>query len=620
MGRFLKELKYSIVMKKHIFFIVLVGFVACGAAWLFQDTLREDLKKSFPSTYDLKNASTEEQKYLLSGKVSTKSPQVTDSDLKAEIAFHSNLVKAGWVKGYEEICKEYLQIASFLGPDQAVKGFETDEFYSNKDIDNNGAKYTTVQTIWMDEKMVETFRLGEDAKQIFSMPNDYLEKIYVMLGSDYQMENGYRIGNILTAKNSVGKIQLQIAGFLPKGATAKIGDKEIDLSSYILCPFISMDDIYEIKEEVPVSYTDGVYIQVKYLNDEFLAGAYLNNPPNKKNDQKTGLQYAEVRSLWIERSAVTEDAPDWLKALANSTSKDVVRVMVGANYGAAGTIAAGTKFDMYAAQTTTNLEAHNILDPGTTWKIYGRDVVLDDYIVFLQPEKQEEETANKTENNSEEPGSSEPILTDEPVGPLERTFKVDERSMLFHVQFMMNSGYIKTTQTRNEAQLSLAEVIEESWRDFHRDNPKKDPLTTYRIDGASKDNSILFRENSMKLTDQVLKFTKKAFPICMILFALYLFYKFYCGKEFYTSLYLTGTNRVEMMALYLIEGLLMIVLAAALSYGCAFVICKLLKLHMTAPKPVFRRIGKLVGYPTAAIMIWILIRDFARMFRRTQEV
>ena len=58
MGRFLKELKYSIVMKKHIFFIVLVGFVACGAAWLFQDTLREDLKKSFPSTYDLKNAST----------------------------------------------------------------------------------------------------------------------------------------------------------------------------------------------------------------------------------------------------------------------------------------------------------------------------------------------------------------------------------------------------------------------------------------------------------------------------------------------------------------------------------------------------------------------------------
>ena len=106
----------------------------------------------------------------------------------------------------------------------------------------------------------------------------------------------------------------------------------------------------------------------------------------------------------------------------------------------------------------------------------------------------------------------------------------------------------------------------------------------------------------------------------MILFALYLFYKFYCGKEFYTSLYLTGTNRVEMMALYLIEGLLMIVLAAALSYGCAFVICKLLKLHMTAPKPVFRRIGKLVGYPTAAIMIWILIRDFARMFRRTQEV
>ncbi|MBO6065243.1 MAG: hypothetical protein J6P36_02370, partial [Lachnospiraceae bacterium] len=155
---------------------------------------------------------------------------------------------------------------------------------------------------------------------------------------------------------------------------------------------------------------------------------------------------------------------------------------------------------------------------------------------------------------------------------------------------------------------------------FRRDNPKKDPLSSYRVRGADQKNSILYRENAPKLAENILKFTKKGFPICMLMFALYLFFKFWRGKEFYSALYLTGTNRTEMMVLYLVEGVLMVVLAILGSIGFAFVISKLLQLHLCETKPLVGRVIRLVGYPTAAIMIWILIRDFGRMFRRTQEV
>ena len=75
-----------------------------------------------------------------------------------------------------------------------------------------------------------------------------------------------------------------------------------------------------------------------------------------------------------------------------------------------------------------------------------------------------------------------------------------------------------------------------------------------------------------------------------------------------------------MAVLYLIEGILMAALAAAFSVGFAFVITKLLKLHMSDYKPLVKKFFRLAGFPTAAIIIWIMVRDFGRMFRRTEEV
>ena len=584
--------------------------------------MKDELVKAFPSRYNATVSNKEEKIYQIQGEVSQKSPQVNDADLKAEINFNGLLRDAKWIRDYKEIAQEYIQIASFQGPDSAVKGYGEDSFYDNKDIDISGSKYTTINTIWMEKNLAEEFNLGPEALQIFNMPNDYLKKVYVVLGSKYQTEEGYRIGNVMKAKNSVGSFQMQVVGFLKPGATAEIGGKTVSLDSYILCPFISLDDVYVVKEEVPHSYTDGVYIPAKLI-DATVSDFYRNNPANKKNEPKSGVQFAEVKALFIERSAITDTAPTWLQALANVGEKEAfTRIVVGSNYGVSQKIIPGTPIDMYGGSGLTKLQAIETLEPGTKWTVYGMEITLDDYIVFLQPEekKENEEEPKSTETPTEPDSGDDFYLIDEPVGEQEREFKGGERSQLFHYQVMMNKGYIATDLTADEAQVNLESMTEQAWRDFRRDNPKNDPLTTYRIAGADQKNSILFRDNVSKLAEKVLRFTKYGFPICMILFGLFLLFKLYKGRDYYAAVFLTGTTRLEIMMLYLVEGVLMIALATAFSAAFAFVICKLLQLEMSPWKPLLNRNIRLAGIPTVIVMAVILLIDFGRRFRRKKEV
>ena len=615
-------------MKRHIFFLILICFVVSGAAWLFQDTLTADLEKAFPTKYAKDKVPTVAEQRHISGTVSGDS-QVTDSDLKAEIEFNKQLKKADWIQDYSEIATDYLQIQSFLGPDSAVKGYLTDAFNANKDADVGGVKFSTVSTIWVEESVAREYRLGKEALQVFQMPNDYLTKIYVVLGSDYQMEDGYQVGTILKAKrpseSSTSKIlpmlQMQVVGFLEPGASIKIGDEKVSLDSYILCPFISMADVYEIKEEEPGPYTDGVLIKDALISEE-MQDVYRNNPPVKKNAAKSGVMYGEVKALYIDRAAAeAADAPSWLKTLANATDKeDYTRVMLGASYAECEPLKPGESFDIIVdGKTISKAKLFEVLSPGESWTVYGMELKLDDYIVFLQaPKKEETKTPEKQEG--EDAQNNETELIDEPYGAKEREFKTEERSRLFHYQHLMNSGYFLSTLTEDEAQEKLWDVIEVSWRDFKRDNPDTKALSSYKIAGADQANSILYRENAPQLSKKIVRFTKYGFFFGMLLFGLYLFWKFWRGRDYYTSLYMTGTNRTEMAAAFLIEGVLMAVLAAALSVGFAFVISKLLQLHMTDYKPIVKKFIRLAGYPTAAIVIWIMVRDFGRMFRRTEEM
>lgn len=622
MGRFIKELRYSLGMKKHIFFIILICFVVCGTAWLFQDTLTADLEKAFPTKYAKDKVPTVAEQRHISGTVKMKTPTVTDADLKAELKFNEQLKKASWIKDYGEIATSYIQIKSYLGPDSAVKGYLTDAFNSNKDVDSGGAKYTNVNTIWMEESLAKQFHLGQEAVQIFKMPNDYLEKIYVVLGSAYRDEGGYQVGNIIEAKDSDKPLKLQVVGFLERGATAKVGEKEVVLDSYILCPFISLADVYEVKEEETGPYADGVFIQDALINEN-LKSLYRNSPPQKKNEIKSGVMYGEVKALYIDRAALDEaDAPAWLKSLALvEKDQNYTRVAFGATYKNMEGMQAGATYDLLIGKTLSKMMPVEILQEGTTWEVYGIDVTLDDYIVFLQ-EPEEEETQTPEKQDGENPEDTEPEFQDEPYGTKEREFSAAEKLRLFTYQHMMNSGYFMTTLTSDEAQEQLWILVDKAWEDFERDNQGKDKeaLSTYKIEGADPANSILYRENAPKLSKKIVKFTKYGFFFGMLLFALYLFWKFWRGRAYYSSLYLTGTNRTEMAVLYLIEGVLMAALAAALSVGFAFVISKLLQLHLTDYKPLVKRFIRLAGYPTAAIVIWILVRDFGRMFRRTEEM
>lgn len=621
MGRFIKELRYSLGLKRHIFFIILIFFVVCGAAWLFQDTLTADLEKAFPTKYAKDKIPTIAEQRHISGSIAVNSPAVTDSDLKAELQFNKQLKKAAWIQNYGEIAKEYIGIKSFLGPDSAVKGYLTDAFDNNKDVDSGGAKYTNVNTIWMEESLAREFHLGQEAIQLFRMPNDYLNKIYVLLGSEYRKESAYQVGNIIDAKDNYGEIKLQVVGFLEPGATAKIGEEEVVLDSYILCPFISLADVYELKEEKAGPYTDGVSIQDALITEE-MKSVYRNNPPKKQNEIKSGIMYGEVKALYIERAALdAEDAPSWLKTIGNATETEgYTRVVLGATYGNCEALAPGAEpFDLLIDKKLSKARTFQVLPEGTTWKVYGMEIELDDYMIFLQPpEKADEPKQTETEDKKDDDG--EPVFVEEPYGKEERQFTPANRLRLFHYQHMMNRGYFMTTLTKDESQEQLWTLLEEAWKDFRRDNPEKNPLSTYKIEGADSANSILYREKAPQFSQKIVKYTKYGFFFGMLLFALYLFWKFWVGREYYSSLYLTGTNRTEMAVLYLIEGILMAALAAAFSVGFAFVITKLLKLHMSDYKPLVKKFFRLAGFPTAAIIIWIMVRDFGRMFRRTEEV
>ena len=59
MLRFLKELRYSMGMRKHIFFILMVVMGLISAVYLFRESLQGTLEKAFPTDYGKAEAQEE---------------------------------------------------------------------------------------------------------------------------------------------------------------------------------------------------------------------------------------------------------------------------------------------------------------------------------------------------------------------------------------------------------------------------------------------------------------------------------------------------------------------------------------------------------------------------------
>ena len=53
MARFWKEFKYSLRMRKHIFFLLMVIMGLVSAVYLFRESLQSSLEKAFPNEYGI---------------------------------------------------------------------------------------------------------------------------------------------------------------------------------------------------------------------------------------------------------------------------------------------------------------------------------------------------------------------------------------------------------------------------------------------------------------------------------------------------------------------------------------------------------------------------------------
>ncbi len=631
MGRFFKEMRYSMKMRRHLFFLMLVWFAAVGAVWLFQGTVDGELHSSFPGDYGIKNDGKLKE-YKVAGYYDDMAA-VTDSDLKAEILFNQALHGADWMS-YREIVVDNLYVRAYVGTDLAIVGYESGNYTGNKDVDVEGTLHSRVNTIWMDETSVKEAGLGIYAERLFQYPNDYIDQMFVVLGAG--LEGDYQVGDVMQVRTSQGSMKAYVRGFLNKGAKAEVDGKSINLDYYIVCPLDNMDNLYEGKTETMSTHTNPVYLYHERLTEDMTVCDTTMTNPTMVAEEK---EYRGVKALWLSRDVlnIDETAPEWLRAFVSGQSHLYNSIAVGANYKTLGLMNTGNGVDLQGTESKLDYVCTQALPQGTMYTVDGQEICLDDYIVFVLPDynklySEEGENPGAVVTPTPIPDGGEDAGTEgEDAGTgitpgdsnvsteeIANTYSVAERTKLFYILFLKNRGYFETVYAPNEAQRKLSVMTEASWKNFYLENEGKDAITTYCVREADEANSILYRDDISGMQAKLAKVAKWGFVLGAALLVLYYFLKLRCGKEYYTTIVMTGTSSAEVMALYLLEGILLFALATAVGYVGNFAICKLLHLQSVGMSGLIKRNLLAIGLPTLAISLWALICDYGKIFRRVR--
>ncbi len=630
MGRFMKELRYSMKMRRHLFFLMLVWFAVTTALWLFQGTVLQELKSSFPGDYGVKTSGTAKE-YKVAGYYDEMA-SVTDSDLKAELRFNQKLHSADWMD-YREIVVDNLYVRAYSGTDLAIVGYEQGDYVDNKDVDVEGTLHSLINTIWMDYAAVEEAKLGLYAEKLFQYPNDYIDRMFVVLGAG--LEGDYQVGDVMEVRTDYGSMDAYVRGFLNKGAKAELNGKSINLDYFIVCPLDNMDNIYGGDDEAAETYVSPIFLHHTALTEDMsVCDNTLNNATMVTDDK----EYRAVKSLWLSRDVLksTETDPEWIQKLAKSQNAMYNSIALGSNYEVTGLGKIGSSMDVKGIDSILSCVCTQVLPAGTTITVDGKEICLDDYIVFVQPdyeviysEEGEAPGAPVSPTPAPDAGAGEDVNQDgeDVITPddsdvstemIVNTYSVAERSKLFYILFLKNRGYFETTYAPNEAQRKLTVMVEDAWKNFYLENENKDAITTYTVREADAANSILYRQDIATLQGKMKTIAKVGLWLGLALLVLYYFLKLRRGKDYYTAIVLTGTSSVEVMVLFLLEGALLFVLANAVGYVGCFVICKLLHLQMIGIGGIVKWNLLVIGLPTLAISVWVLIRDYGRMFRRVR--
>lgn len=602
MARFWKEFKYSLRMRKHLFFLLMIIMGLTSAVYLFRESLETSLEKAFPNEYGLVTEGKTEA-YHIEGSYAEHAT-AKDVDIQAELTINRSLHDAAWMD-YEEGFLYDLYVKDYSGPDNAVIGYGTDKLDANKAVDMDKGKYGKVQSAWLSQEVLDAAGFGGLTSSLFSASSSYTESMYVMLGAG--MAGGkYDAGTKLTLRVEGVKMEAVVLGFMDPGTTLLVGNKPVCLDFYVVCPLLDLSELYGggLGETGTPTNTDPLYIQDTLFTED---GHFEDTETALREVEKDGIRYVAAKCLWVtdEDIDALDEVPSWLQTLRNTkASGGMMPAWFGSNYQEAD-MALGrrlTTMTLYDGKKT--VVCNGFIPEGETYTLEGKTLNLDEYIVVGIKTSDSSNTSNdETGDNSGE-------------GEKESGLQVEKRTLLFRLLVKKNSGVIRTKYTADEAQVKLETILEGAWENYQKDNPDLERTSTYKVKEADKPGSVIYRDKIREVPKKLTKVDSIGYLVCVGLLLLYVVYKFFKGSDYYTALVLTGDTKIEIVLLFLAELAVLFVFACGLAFGLSWVVCKLLGLGAVVIKPIITKNLRIVAFPFVAVVALVIAKDFGKIFRR----
>ena len=599
MARFWKELKYTLRMRKHLFFMLMIIIGLVSAVYLFRESLESSLEKAFPNDYGTVTKATK-QTYHIKGSYADHST-AKDVDIQAELTINRSLHEAAWME-YEEGFLSELYVKDYSGPKEAVVG----NVETNMAVEMDKGKYGKVQSAWLSQEVLEREGFGSLTSRMFSSASTYTETLYVMLGAG--MAGGkYDAGTELTLRMEGVKVAAKVLGFLDPGTTMYVGSEPVCLDFYVVCPLLDLSDLYggAGEEDLPTNI-DPIYLK----ESQFSSGAaFADTETSRRELERDNVHYMAAKCLWItdEDIDALEEVPSWLQTLRNIkvNGNATLTAWFGNAYKEAG-ISRGTNLiamTLYDGRKT--VVCNGFVPEGETFKLGDKTINLDEYIVIglkkVENANTTDASADKGENSSDKEQDS---------------FTVELRTLLFRLLVKKNSGVIRTKYTADESQRNLEKILEGAWENYQKDNPNIERTSTYYVKEADKPGSVIYNDEIREYPAKLKKVDRIGYFVGIVLLLLYLVYKFFKSSDYFTALVLTGDMRIEIILLFLAEVAILYVFACGLAFGLSWLVCKLLGLSSVVIKPILEKNLRIVAIPFAVVSLIVLFKDYGKIFRR----
>ncbi len=603
-------------LRKHLFVVLMIIMGLISAVYVFRESLAQSLQKAFPNDPEYKGLvepSLKENTYRIIGSYEN-TATAKDVDIQAELTLNTAL-HSEKMFGYEEaLIYNDLYLKNYVGPDNALIGFGTEKEAGSKDVEIENGKYSRLNAVFLSEDVVRKWQLGS-ASRMFLRDNTYLGTMKVVLGKRLESER-YNLEeegkNKITLRIEGRTFDAEIIGFTELGQSIQIGDSQICLDYYVICPFLDLTGLYgEGLDRSFATRLEPIYVADSWLSTRGMDVSLIKDTEATVSEFSSTKEYVPLRTLWISETDIDamSKVPDWLKSLRsqhkNIKAENECAAYAGYAYSTAEMSFLGVKTDIETLYDgSKSLLIRGMIPEDESITIGGKTYDLDNYIVMISPQ----DPAAAADDDDEDDEDS-----DKPEG---KTFDTNDRLKLFRILVLKNSCYVNTRNSADEIQRKLTQILDSTWENYAKDNKGLERTSSYYVKEADKPGSVVYRESLKQVPEKLEKVDSIGYYVCIFLLLLYLIYKFFKGSDFYTTIVMTGDTKLEVVLIFLAEAALLYGFACGVGFVLSWVVCKLLGFGTVAFTPVLTKNLRIIGIPFAIISLFILVKDYGKIFRR----